>query len=106
MTHINDVKPLISVVAYTDTETGYEIYQEVEGRTFTPLVQAPSGASGGPGPGAAKGKAASAPNMETRGSRFLKFQEGRIQEMADEVGRVQFLSPLVVDPGSTHGCTL
>ncbi|MEW5297665.1 MAG: hypothetical protein WDW38_006841 [Sanguina aurantia] len=85
VTHINDVKPLISVVAYTDTETGYEIYQEVEGRTFTPLTQAPSGASGGPGPGAPKSKTASAPNMETRGSRFLKFQEGRIQEMADEV---------------------
>lgn len=27
-----------------------------------------------------------APVMETRGSKFCKFQEARLQEMADEVG--------------------
>ncbi len=37
MTHVTDVKPLVSVVAYTDPETGYEVYQEVTGRTFKPL---------------------------------------------------------------------
>ena len=33
----------------------------------------------------AKAKA-HAPIMETRGSKFVKFQEARLQEMADEVG--------------------
>lgn len=37
VTHVTDVKPLVSVVAYTDPETGYEVYQEVTGRTFKPL---------------------------------------------------------------------
>lgn len=37
MTSVTDVKPLASVIAYTDEETGYEMYQEVIGRTFMPL---------------------------------------------------------------------
>lgn len=37
VSHVTDVKPLVSVVAYTDPETGYEVYQEVTGRTFKPL---------------------------------------------------------------------
>lgn len=37
VTHVTDVKPLVSVVAYTDPETGFEVYQEVTGRTFKPL---------------------------------------------------------------------
>lgn len=37
MTHITDVKPLVTVVTYTDVENGYEVYQEVTGRTFAPI---------------------------------------------------------------------
>lgn len=37
VTHVTDVKPLVSVVAYTDPESGFEVYQEVTGRTFKPL---------------------------------------------------------------------
>lgn len=37
VTHVTDVKPLVSVVAYTDPDQGCEIYQEVTGRTFKPL---------------------------------------------------------------------
>lgn len=43
-THITDVKPLVSVVAYTDPDSGYEIYQEVTGRTFMPLDKTAVGA--------------------------------------------------------------
>jgi len=74
ITHITDVKPLVTVVAYTDSETGNEIYQEVTARQFTPLdATAPFS------------KAKVPPSMETRGSRFSKYQEARIQEVAEEV---------------------
>lgn len=76
MTTVTDVRPLVSVVTYTDEETGSEIYQEVLGRTFMPLDKAPEGAAN-----ASK----LPPVMQTRGSRFVKFQEARIQELATEV---------------------
>jgi DNA replication licensing factor MCM7 len=108
VTHVTDVKPLASVITYTDEESGTEVYQEVVGRTFMPLdaqggaqgaARAASGAAaaaraalaGGPGAGptaraaAAARAATGAKQMQTRGSRFVKFQEVRLQECADEV---------------------
>jgi len=108
VTHVTDVKPLASVITYTDEESGTEVYQEVVGRTFMPLdaaggpggaARAASGAAaaaraaaaGGPGAGpaaraaAAAAAATGAKQMQTRGSRFVKFQEVRLQECADEV---------------------
>ena len=32
VTHVTDVKPLATVITYTDPSNGYEIYQEVRGR--------------------------------------------------------------------------
>lgn len=75
VTHVTDVKPLVSVVTYTDETSGEEIYQEVVGRTFTPLD--------GYRPNRPKSEVP--PTMQTRGSKFIKYQEARIQEMADEV---------------------
>ncbi|GLC33654.1 Mcm2-7 hexameric complex component [Pleodorina starrii] len=77
VTHVTDVKPLVSVVAYTDPETGYEVYQEVTGRTFRPLDNDTKER--------AKVNRKMQPVMETRGSKFVKFQEARLQELAEEV---------------------
>lgn len=74
MTHVTDVKPLVEVVTYTDQENGNEVYQEVTGRSFMPIE----------GTDQYK-KSKNPPTMETRGSKFSKFQEARIQEMASEV---------------------
>jgi len=89
---VTDVKPLASVVTYTDEESGLEIYQEVLGRTFMPLDRAPEAAAaaaaagaGGAAPTAAGGAGRAPPVMQTRGSKFVKFQEARIQELASEV---------------------
>lgn len=49
------------------------------GRTFVPLQQAPQAAAGLQAAGRADLV------MQTRGSRFVKFQEVRIQELAHEV---------------------
>ncbi|GLI59736.1 hypothetical protein VaNZ11_001684 [Volvox africanus] len=77
VTHVTDVKPLVSVVAYTDPETGFEVYQEVTGRTFKPLDNDSKER--------AKVSRKMQPVMETRGSKFVKFQEARLQELAEEV---------------------
>jgi len=73
---VTDVKPLASVITYTDEEGGSELYQEVLGRTFVPIEaqRKPDGS-----------KWVTAPTMQTKGSKFIKFQEARLQEAADEV---------------------
>ncbi|GFR49380.1 hypothetical protein Agub_g11405 [Astrephomene gubernaculifera] len=77
VTHVTDVKPLVSVVAYTDPDSGFEVYQEVTGRTFKPLDNDSKER--------AKVSRKMQPVMETRGSKFVKFQEARLQELAEEV---------------------
>lgn len=52
----------------------------VAGRTFTPLEAPPPAAAG------LQASARTELVMQTRGSRFVKFQEVRIQELAAEVG--------------------
>lgn len=78
VTRITDVKPLLQVATYTCDNCGFEIYQEVTSRTFTPLAECPSQRCI---TNNAKGQLI----LQSRGSKFLKFQEGRIQEMAEQV---------------------
>ncbi|KIZ01252.1 Protein PROLIFERA [Monoraphidium neglectum] len=76
VTQVTDVKPLASVITYTDDDGGGELYQEVLGRTFVPIeAQRKSDGS----------RWVTAPTMQTKGSKFVKFQEARLQESADEV---------------------
>ncbi|KAL3138278.1 Mcm2-7 hexameric complex component [Trebouxia sp. C0010 RCD-2024] len=77
-THVTDVKPHIIVATYTDAETGYEVYQHVTGRQFNPLDSIPKELQLSTG---AKGQL----TLETRGSRFMKYQELKMQELAIEV---------------------
>eukprot|EP00878_Enallax_costatus_P012492 GHUV01013046.1.p1 GENE.GHUV01013046.1~~GHUV01013046.1.p1 ORF type:complete len:475 (+),score=150.53 GHUV01013046.1:249-1673(+) len=76
VTQVTDVKPLASVLTYLDEDSNTEIYQEVAGRSFMPLqyTKKPDGQ-----------KWKREPQLQTRGSKFIKFQEARIQEMPDEV---------------------
>ncbi|WIA36887.1 hypothetical protein OEZ86_008135 [Tetradesmus obliquus] len=84
VTHVTDVKPLASVLTYLDEDSNTEVYQEVAGRSFMPLQfsRKPDGY-----------KWNKEPLLQTRGSKFIKFQEARIQEMPDEV-----------PPGATPRC--
>lgn len=78
VTRVSDVKPLVLVNAYTCDKCGYEIFQEVAAKTFSPLVECTS----------AQCKADNAKGqlfMSTRASKFLLFQEVKIQELADQV---------------------
>ncbi len=96
--------PQVTVAVYMCDKCGFELYQEVTARTFMPLftcespaVRAPAFPSPSPSPPPpppypsnptqckAKKNQAGALHMVTRGSRFVKFQELRIQELPEEV---------------------
>ena len=76
VTRVSEVKPSIAVATYTCAKGGFEVYQEVTARQFMPLGTCPAlnccGATG-------------RLNLQTRGCKFVKFQEVKVQEEADEV---------------------
>ena len=78
VTRATDVKPQITVCTYTCDFCGSEIYQEVTGSSFTPLLACPSQRC-------TDNKTKGRPQPQTRGSRFVKYQELRLQELPDQV---------------------
>ncbi|CDK29772.1 unnamed protein product [Kuraishia capsulata CBS 1993] len=78
VTRISDVKPNVVVNAYTCDTCGYEIFQEVTSKTFTPLQECVSERCK---TNAKKGKLF----MSTRASKFSAFQEVKIQELSNQV---------------------
>jgi DNA replication licensing factor MCM7 len=110
VTRVTDVRPKMAVATYTCHVCKCEIYQEVKNQVFMPLVRCPAceaqrqasayqnsaeaaaaAASGGVGGGSgtpqlpSAAKAANTVHLQTRGSKFLKFQQICIQEISDEV---------------------
>ncbi|CAD7702196.1 unnamed protein product [Ostreobium quekettii] len=77
VTYMTDVKPLIRIATYVDNESGQQVYQEVTGRSFMPLQTAPQSPSQPSRP--------SCLQLEPLSSKFVKFQELKVQEMAEEV---------------------
>lgn len=78
VTRVSDVKPLLQVNTYSCDSCGNEVFQEVKQRQFTPLFQCPSQECSENG---VKGNL----YMQTRASKFMAFQEVKIQELADQV---------------------
>ncbi|KAL9616415.1 MAG: hypothetical protein Q9160_008714 [Pyrenula sp. 1 TL-2023] len=77
-TRVSDVKPAIRIHAYTCDRCGCEIFQPVTMKNFTPMQMCPSQECVA---NQAKGQLF----PSTRASKFLPFQEVKIQEMADQV---------------------
>lgn len=78
VTQITDVRPLMAVATYLNDEDGKEYFQEVTGKSFQPMSNA----------GAVQGAVAASNadlQMQIRGSKFVKYQEARVQENPDEV---------------------
>lgn len=84
ITQVTDVKPLVAVATYLDDQSGKEYYQEIGSRSFFPLNAPPEGADGG-GSAAGGPKPKTELQMQIRGSKFVRYQEARIQENPDEV---------------------
>lgn len=78
VTRVSDVKPSVMVNAYTCDQCGYEVFQEVNSRTFTPLAECTSEQCS---QNQTKGQLF----MSTRASKFSAFQECKIQEMSEQV---------------------
>jgi DNA replication licensing factor MCM7 len=78
ITRVSDVKPFLQVNTYSCDSCGYEIFQEIKQRQFTPLTECVSQECKSNG---VKGKLF----MQTRASKFLAFQEVKLQELTDQV---------------------
>ncbi|KAK3199578.1 hypothetical protein Dsin_022993 [Dipteronia sinensis] len=78
ITRCSDVKPLFQFAAFTCEECGFEIHQKVTGCVFLPLFGCQSKQRGLKNP---KGNLI----PQLRASKFLKFQEAKIQEFAEHV---------------------
>lgn len=77
-TRVSDVKPSIQIQAYTCDTCGCEVFQPITTKQFTPMFICPSPACT---ENATKGQLF----PSTRASKFVPFQEVKIQEMADQV---------------------
>ncbi|CCH57859.1 hypothetical protein TBLA_0A00580 [Henningerozyma blattae CBS 6284] len=78
VTRVSDVKPAVLVIAYTCDSCGYEIFQEINSKTFTPLSECTSKECE---QNQTKGQLF----MSTRASKFSPFQELKIQELSQQV---------------------
>lgn len=78
VTRVSDVKPSVLVNAYTCDKCGYEVFQEVNSKVFTPLTECNSTVCKTDN---LKGQLF----MSTRASKFSSFQEVKIQELTNQV---------------------
>lgn len=78
VTRVSDVKPTVLVNAYTCDKCGYEIFQEVSSKVFTPLSECTSAVCKNDN---TKGQLF----MSTRASKFSSFQEVKMQELSNQV---------------------
>ncbi|KAE8246651.1 hypothetical protein A4X13_0g5688 [Tilletia indica] len=78
VTRVSEVKPFLLVDAYACDACGAEIFQEVTSRSYMPLTQCSSLRCK---TNQTKGQLFS----QTRASKFVPFQEVKVQEMADQV---------------------
>ncbi|KAJ2416995.1 DNA replication licensing factor MCM7 [Coemansia sp. IMI 209128] len=78
VTRVSDIRPSMIVAAYLCDSCGCEVFQEVKTRQFTPLAQCQS-------PRCTENRSRGKLHKQTRGSRFLRFQEVKLQEMTDQV---------------------
>lgn len=75
---VSDVKPAVQVNAYSCNQCGQEVFQPITTKQYTPMLVCPS-------------KTCQENNVKgelihsVRASKFLAFQEVKIQEMADQV---------------------
>lgn len=78
VTRVSDVKPSVQVNAYACDECGSENFQPVTSKQFMPLLECRS-------PQCLQNNSRGKLFMVTRSSKFVPFQEARIQELASQV---------------------
>ncbi|ETS04022.1 MCM-domain-containing protein [Trichoderma reesei RUT C-30] len=77
-TRVSDVKPIVQVSAYTCDRCGCEIFQPIADKQYGPLTMCPSS-------DCKKNQAKGQLHPSSRASKFLPFQEVKVQELAEQV---------------------
>ncbi len=101
VTRVTEVKPRVAAAAYHCQDCGYEIYQEVQGRNFMPIASCPTpehqGKNGSPGHVI----------PYYRGYKYVKYQELKLQEQADQVpiGSIPRTISVKLHGDVTRSCT-
>ncbi|KAL1968521.1 hypothetical protein VTN77DRAFT_1731 [Rasamsonia byssochlamydoides] len=78
VTRVSDVKPAVKINAYTCDRCGSEVFQPITTKQFLPMTECPS-------PECTANNTKGQLFLSTRASKFVPFQEVKIQEMADQV---------------------
>ncbi|KAI9476917.1 MCM2/3/5 family-domain-containing protein [Coemansia mojavensis] len=78
VTRVSEVRPAMVVAAYVCDACGSEMFQQVKSRQFLPLTQCQSRRC-------VENRSRGRLHRQTRGSRFVRFQEVRLQELTDQV---------------------
>lgn len=78
VTRCTEVKPMLVVATYTCDQCGSETYQPISSLSFMPLIMCNSD-------DCRVNKSAGRLYLQSRGSKFMKFQEIKIQEHSDQV---------------------
>jgi len=73
VTRCTEVKPMMQVATYTCDQCGAETYQPINSTSFMPLLMCPTD-------DCKVNKSGGRLYLQTRGSKFIKFQEIKIQE--------------------------
>ncbi|KAI1486294.1 DNA replication licensing factor mcm7 [Biscogniauxia mediterranea] len=77
-TRVSDVKPVVQVGAYTCDRCGCEIFQPVTDKQYAPLTNCPSEEC-------KQNQSRGQLFQSSRASKFLPFQEVKVQELAEQV---------------------
>jgi len=78
VTRCSDVKPCIQVAVYACDACGFEVYQVINGKQFTPKIECPSQKC-------IKNQVKGQLVLQIKQSKFISFQEVKIQEPSDQV---------------------
>ncbi|XP_063003591.1 DNA replication licensing factor MCM7 [Elgaria multicarinata webbii] len=78
VTRVSEVKPRMVVATYSCDQCGAETYQPIQSPSFTPLLMCPSREC-------QTNRAGGRLYLQSRGSKFIKYQELKIQEHSDQV---------------------
>lgn len=95
-TRVSDVKPMVQVSAYTCNRCGCEIFQDIADKQFAPLTVCPSQDCKA---NQTKGEL----QQSSRASKFLPFQEIKVQELPEQVPIGQIPRSLTVH---AYGCAV
>jgi len=94
-----EVKPMMQVATYTCDQCGVETYQTLRGTSFLPLTSCV-------GEDCRVNRSGGRLSLITRGSKFTKFQEMKIQELSDAVptGHIPRSITVYVKGETTRAC--